>query len=58
METLLNRQQRVLGKRVLGEEQFKWTSKLMGLDFEIKYKPECENRAADALLEECSMQLY
>lgn len=36
-------------QRVLGEEQFKWTSKLMGLDFEVKYKPGSENRAADAL---------
>jgi hypothetical protein len=36
-------------QRVLGEDQFKWTSKLMGFDFEIIYKPGHENRAADAL---------
>ena len=36
-------------QRLLGEEQFKWTSKLIGFDFEIKYKPGCENRVADAL---------
>ncbi|KAI5444317.1 hypothetical protein KIW84_012811 [Lathyrus oleraceus] len=36
-------------QRVLGEEQFKWTSKLMGFDFEIQYKPGQQNRVADAL---------
>lgn len=36
-------------QRVLGEEQFKWTSKLMGLNFEIQYQPGHENRVADAL---------
>ena len=36
-------------QRVLGEEQFKWTSKLIGFDFEIQYKPGTQNRVADAL---------
>jgi len=36
-------------RRVLGADQFKWTSKLMGYDFEIIYKPGSDNRAADAL---------
>ncbi|WVY98421.1 hypothetical protein V8G54_030572 [Vigna mungo] len=36
-------------QRIMGEEQQKWISKLMGFDFEIRYKPDCENRAADAL---------
>lgn len=36
-------------QRVLGEEQFKWTSKLMGFDFEIRYKPGNDNRVANAL---------
>lgn len=36
-------------QRVLGEEQFKGTSKLMGFDFEVQYRPGSENRAADAL---------
>lgn len=39
-------------QRVLGEEQFKWTSKLMGLDFEIKYKHGCEKRLQMLYLEE------
>ena len=30
-------------QRVMGEEYFRWTSKLMGLDFEIQYRPEKEN---------------
>ncbi|WVZ04713.1 hypothetical protein V8G54_018059 [Vigna mungo] len=36
-------------QRIMGEEQQKWISKLMGFDFEIRYKPGCENRVADAL---------
>ncbi|RDX97934.1 putative mitochondrial protein, partial [Mucuna pruriens] len=39
----------LMDQRVLGEEQFKWTFKLMRLDFEIRYKPRSENRAVDAL---------
>lgn len=33
----------------MNEEQFKWSSKLMGLDFEIHYKPGQDNRVTDAL---------
>lgn len=36
-------------QRVMGEEYFRWTSKLMGLDFEIQYIPGKENGVADAL---------
>ncbi|CAH9101834.1 unnamed protein product [Cuscuta europaea] len=36
-------------QRLMGEEQQKWTSKLMGFNFIIKYKPGVENRVADAL---------
>ena len=31
------------------EEQQKWVSKLMGFDFEVKYKPGQHNSVADAL---------
>jgi hypothetical protein len=36
-------------QRTMGEDQQKWISKLLGFDFEIKYKPGKENNAADAL---------
>lgn len=36
-------------QRVMGEEQQKWLSKLIGYDFEVKYKPGRENNAADSL---------
>lgn len=36
-------------QRVMGEEQKKWISKLLGYDFEIKYKPRNKNKATDAL---------
>ncbi|XP_057424795.1 uncharacterized protein LOC130718278 [Lotus japonicus] len=36
-------------QRMLGEEQFKWVSKLAGFDFDIQYKPGKDNSAADAL---------
>lgn len=36
-------------QRVMGEDQQKWIAKLIGYDFEVKYKPGKENNAADAL---------
>lgn len=36
-----------LKKQKLTEEQFKWASKLIGLDFDIKYRPGNENTVAD-----------
>ncbi|MCI12082.1 enzymatic polyprotein, partial [Trifolium medium] len=36
-------------QKVLGGDQQKWLAKLMGYDFEVKYKPGKENSAADAL---------
>ena len=34
---------------LLSEEQFKWAFKLIGLDFEIQYKPDKDNSTIDAL---------
>ena len=36
-------------QRLMGDDQLKWTSKLLGMDFEIRYWPGLENKAADAL---------
>ncbi|XP_058761532.1 uncharacterized protein LOC131634920 [Vicia villosa] len=36
-------------QRIMGEEQQKWLSKLVGYDFEVKYKPGKENSAANSL---------
>lgn len=36
-------------QKLLNEEQQKWVSKLLGLQFEIQYRPGLENKAADAL---------
>lgn len=36
-------------QKLLREEQFRWTSKLIGFDFEIRYRPGLENKVADAL---------
>ena len=40
---------KVTEQRVMGEDQQKWIAKLIGYDFEVKYKPGKENNAADAL---------
>ena len=37
-------------QRLLGEDELKWTSKLMGLDFKIQFRPGLKNEVADALL--------
>ncbi|WVZ19621.1 hypothetical protein V8G54_006943 [Vigna mungo] len=36
-------------QRLLTEEQFKWASKLIGFDFEIRFRPGKDNIVADAL---------
>jgi hypothetical protein len=36
-------------QRIMGEEQQKWIAKLIGFDFDVKYKPGKENSVADAL---------
>ena len=44
----------LVDQRMMGEGQQKWVTKLLGFDFEIKYKAGKENRAVDAL----SRKLY
>lgn len=39
----------LLEQRVATPEQQKWVAKLLGYDYEILYKPDIENKAADAL---------
>ena len=39
----------LLDQRIGGEEQNKWVAKLMGYDFEIRYKVGSKNKVADAL---------
>jgi hypothetical protein len=36
-------------QKTMGEDQQKWIAKLIGFDFEVKYKPGKENGVADAL---------
>lgn len=39
----------LLEQRITTHKQQKWVTKLLGYDYEIKYKPGRENNAADAL---------
>ena len=39
----------LIDQKVMSEEQQKWVAKLLGFDFEIKYKPGKDDRVADAL---------
>ena len=39
----------IMQQREVGSQYQKWISKLIGLDFEIQYKPGASNRVADAL---------
>lgn len=45
-------------QRIMGEEQQKWVSKLMGYDFEIKYKLGIKTRLMMHFLGSCSLWLY
>lgn len=44
----------VADQRLLGEEQFKWISKLAGYDFKIQYKPGKDNSVTNALFRRSS----
>ncbi|WVY97031.1 hypothetical protein V8G54_029182 [Vigna mungo] len=39
----------LIDQRLLTEEQFKWASKLIGFDFEIRFRPGKDNTVVDAL---------
>ena len=39
----------LIDQRLLSEDKFKWTSKLLGLDFEIHYRLGFDNKAANDL---------
>jgi len=39
----------LLEQRIVTPEQQKWVAKLLGYDYEILYRPGCENSAANAL---------
>jgi len=36
-------------QRLISEEQFKWATKLIGYDFDIRYRPRKENIEVDAI---------
>ena len=39
----------LLEQRITTIDQQRWIAKLMGFDYEIEYRPSCDNKAADAL---------